>query len=187
MAAVTHVLDVAPSLRAPVEIRVVDHDADLEGVEAVSVPVTAAGDVPELLGVDRDGLARAGFRPTVGSALPFPASGAPVLVAVGVGELATMDAAAVRDAAAAFATAVPYDAHLATRIPRSERMTTAESAAAVVEGVLLARYRFSLRSADVGPVPVGVPHPRRPRGGAGGGGGGRGPRPGHRPRRPAEP
>ena len=154
MAAVTHVLDVAPSLRSPVEVRVVDHDADLEGVEAVSVPVTATGEVADVLGVDRDALARAGFRPTVGSALPFPASGAPVLVAVGLGELAAMDAAAVRLAAAAFATAVPYDSHLATRVPRSERMTTAQAAAAVVEGVLLARYRFSLRSSDQGPLPV---------------------------------
>ncbi|GAA4410267.1 hypothetical protein GCM10023168_29760 [Fodinibacter luteus] len=150
----THVLDVAPSLRHPVEVRVVDLDDPLEGAEAVSVPVTATGDVPEVLGVDRDGLARAGFRPVVGSALAFPASGTPVLVAVGVGELADLTTATVRDAAAAFATAVPYDAHLATRVPRSEGMTTAESAAAIVEGVLLARYRFSLRSTEPETVDV---------------------------------
>ncbi len=154
MAAVTEPLDVAPSLRSPVEVRVVDHDASLDGVEAVSVPVFAGGEVPDLLGVDHDALSRAGFRPTVGSALPFPASGSPVLVAVGLGDVAAMDAAAVRDAAAAFANAVPYDAHLATRVPRSERMTLAESAAAIVEGVLLARYRFSLRSSETGPVRV---------------------------------
>ena len=66
MAAVTDVLDVAPSLRDPADVRVVDHDAALEGVDAVSVPVTSTGEVPEVLGVDLDGLARAGFRPTVG-------------------------------------------------------------------------------------------------------------------------
>lgn len=147
-------LDVAPSLRHPVDVRVVDHDDALHGVDAVSVPVTASGDVPEVLGVDRDGLARAGFRPDVGSALAFPGSGTPVLVAVGLGEPGEMTPATVRDAAAAYAGAVPYDAHLATRVPRSDRMTTAESAAAIVEGVLLARYRFSLRSKDSGPVRV---------------------------------
>jgi leucyl aminopeptidase len=71
-----------------------------------------------------------------------------VLVAVGVGDVASLTAATVRDAAAAFANAVPFDGHLATRVPRSSRMTTAESAAAIVEGVLLARYRFSLRSTE---------------------------------------
>jgi leucyl aminopeptidase len=140
------VLDVAPSLRHPVDIRVVDHDDPLDGVEAVSVPVTTTDAVPDVLGVDLAGLGRAGFRPTVGSALAFPASGAPVLVAVGVGDVASLTAATVRDAAAAFANAVPFDGHLATRVPRSARMSTAESAAAIVEGVLLARYRFSLRS-----------------------------------------
>ena len=154
MAAVTDVLDVAPSLRDPADVRVVDHDATLEGVDAVSVPVTSTGDVPDVLGVDLEGLARAGFRPTIGQAIAFPSTTAPVLVAVGLGEVAAMDAAAVRDAAAAFAGAVPHDAHLATRVPRSEHVTTAEAAAAIVEGVLLARYRFSLRSTDEGPVRV---------------------------------
>jgi leucyl aminopeptidase len=147
-------LDVAPSLRGGIEVRVVAHDADLDGVEALSIPVTASGDVPDSLGVDREGLRRAGFTPTVGSALAFPGSGVPVLVAVGVGEVAELAHAAVRDAAAAFAGAVPFDAHLATRVPGSERLGLAESAAAIVEGVLLKRYRFSLRSTEPGPVPV---------------------------------
>ena len=154
MSASTDVLDVAPSLRDEVEVRVVAHDDLLDEVEAVSIPVTPSGDVPEVLGVDHEGLRRAGFSPTVGKALAFPAGSLPVLVAVGVGELAELDSAAVRDAAAAFAAAVPFDAHLATRVPRSEHMTVAEAAAAVVEGVLLARYRFSLRSKETGPVRV---------------------------------
>ena len=154
MTATTDVMDLAPSLRELAEVRVVDHDDALDGVEAVSVPVTVTGDLPVELGVDRDGLTRAGFRPSVGSALAFPRSGTPVLVAVGLGDLAEMTATTVRDAAAAFANAVPYDAKLATRVPRSSRMTTAESAAAIVEGILLARYRFSLRSTESGPVNV---------------------------------
>ena len=53
------VLDVAPSLRRPVDIRVVDHDDPLDGVEAVSVPVTTTDAVPDVLGVD---LRRTGAR-----------------------------------------------------------------------------------------------------------------------------
>jgi leucyl aminopeptidase len=151
---VSDVLDVAPSLRHPVEIRVVAHDDGLEGVEAMSIPVSESGDVPELLGVDREALRRAGFSPKVGCAMAFPGSGVPVLVAVGVGELDGLDAAAVRDAAAAFATAVPFDAHLATRVPHSDRMSVSQAAAAIVEGVLLARYRFSLRSTEADTVRV---------------------------------
>lgn len=154
MAPRTDVLDVAPSLRETVEVRVVAHDDPLDGTEAVSIPVSGTGEVPPVLGVDREGLRRAGFSPTVGKALAFPGSGMPVLVAVGVGELDELDTAAVRDAAAAFAGAVPFDSHLATRVPRSDRMSLAESAAAIVEGVLLARYRFSLRSRESGPVTV---------------------------------
>ncbi len=154
MTSTTSVLDVAPSLRHPVTVQVVDHDAGLEGAEALSVPVTATGNAPEVLGVDREALGRAGFKAGVGSALPFPASEAPMLVAVGVGEPDDMTSATVRDAAAAFATAVPDSAHLAVWVPSSPRTTTADAAAAIVEGVLLARYQFSLRSAPAGPVRV---------------------------------
>lgn len=145
---------VAPSLGSQVRIRAVRPDEMLDDVDAVSVPVASSGEVPDILGVDWNALSRAGFRPTVGSCLPFPSAKAPTLVAVGVGELDAMTLADVRDAAAAFASAVPYDANLATRVPSTSLITAAESAAAIVEGALLARYRFSLRSADSGPVPV---------------------------------
>ena len=117
------------------------------------------GRFPTVSGVDRDALSRAGFRPTVGSCLPFPSAKAPTLVAVGIGELDAMTPADVRDAAAAFASAVPYDANLATRVPSTSLITAAESAAAIVEGVLLARYRFSLRSTESGAVPVAIADP----------------------------
>jgi leucyl aminopeptidase len=154
MTSLADIGDVAPSLRSPVQIRAVGSDEVLDDVDAVSVPVASSGEVPDVLGVDRDALSRAGFRPTVGSCLPFPSAKAPTLVAVGIGELDAMTLADVRDAAAAFASAVPYDANLATRVPSTSMIAAAESAAAIVEGVLLARYRFSLRSTDSGPVPV---------------------------------
>ncbi len=154
MTSVTDVRDVAPSLRHQVAVTVVDEESELSGADAVSVPVTSSGQVPEVLGVSLEALSRAGFKPSIGSALPFPTASGPTLVAVGLGDVADMDAAAVRDAAAAFAAAVPFDADLATRVPRSSTMTVAEAAAAIVEGVLLARYRFSLRSKESGAVRV---------------------------------
>ncbi|HYN30849.1 MAG TPA: leucyl aminopeptidase [Dermatophilaceae bacterium] len=154
MPALADVADVAPSLTSLAEVRVVASGAALGDVDAVAVPVTAGGEVPEVLGVDREALRRAGFSGEVGSALAFPRLEAPVPVAVGVGELADLTVAAVRDAAAAFACAVPRDTRLAAHVPQLAGVDLAEAAAAVVEGVLLARYRFSLRStpADVGPV-----------------------------------
>ena len=154
MPAHADVRDVAPSLSSSVDIRVVAAEEPLTGVDAVSVPVTSAGEVPHLLGVGRDALSRAGFRADVGSCLPFPRAEPPTLVAVGLGSIDAMTTADVRDAAAAFAAAVPYDAHLATRVPSTTLSTAADSAAAIVEGVLLARYRFSLRSVESGAVPL---------------------------------
>ena len=117
MTSLADVRDVAPSLRSAVQIRVVGSDEVLDDVDALSVPVASSGEVPDVLGVGRDALSRAGFRPTVGSCLPFPSAEAPTLVAVGIGDLDAMTPADVRDAAAAFASAVPYDANLATRVP----------------------------------------------------------------------
>jgi len=141
-----------PSFGSVVQIRVEDEVP--ASLDAVAVPVTVDGTVPEVLGIDLAALERAGFTPTVGSAIAFPSSTQPVQVAVGVGTLADLDAAAVRDAAAAFSRAVPRDARLGTRVPLSGRLTAAQAAAAIVEGVLLARYRFDLRSVPGPEVPV---------------------------------
>ena len=104
-----------------------------------------------------------GFRATVGSASPFPsADGAD---AGGRRASATRDARrrpTVRDAAGRVRhRASPYDANLAIAASRApSRSTAADAAAAIVEGVLLARYRFSLRSAESGAVPRRIAHAR---------------------------
>ena len=112
--------------------------------------VAAGAPPPRRRAVYPAGRGAAGSRPTVGSARPFPASGAPVLVAVGVGDVASLTAATVRDAAAAFANAGPFDGHLATRVPRSSRVTTAASAAAPVAGARRARARSTPRTTAPG-------------------------------------
>lgn len=144
---------VAPSLDAQANITVATLDSIIDA-DALAVPVTTDGEVPEVLGVDLDALNKAGFVPNVGAAIAFPSSASPVLVAVGVGKVAELGTAQVRDAAAAFARSVPNDARLATRVPATDALSAADAAAAIVEGVLLARYRFSLKSEPRGPVAV---------------------------------
>ena len=138
-------VDSIPSFRTAITISVVE-SADGITADALAVPVVAGADAPPALGVDLAALARAGFAPTVGRALSFPRAVGPALVAVGLGEVSELTAATVRDAAAAFAAAVPNDANLATQVPAVAGLDVAEAAAAIVEGVLLTRYRFSLRS-----------------------------------------
>lgn len=144
---------IAPSLDAKFDIAIVTLDDDVTA-DALAVPVTSDGPVPETLAVDLPALKRAGFTPEVGKALAFPSLGGPIPVAVGVGAVSELDAAAVRDAAAAFARAVPDDARLATRVPATDSLTADAAAAAIVEGILLARHQYSLRSEPAGPAAV---------------------------------
>ena len=109
---------------------------------AVAVPVGTSGDVPAELGLSRAALLAAGFTGAVGQALPLAGDAVPELVAVGVGDPATLDAAAVRDAAAAFARAAVRHARIAAELPVLPGLDDAAAAQALVEGVLLARYRY---------------------------------------------
>ena len=146
-------IDPIPSRSATVDVQVVNASEKV-AADALAVPVMPAQPVPEELGVSLEQLAKAGFTPEVVKALAFPASGEPILVAVGVGELDALTTAKVRDAAAAFARTVPQDARLAAQVPSTTTLTASDAAAAIVEGVLLSRYQFSLRSTPRGPVGV---------------------------------
>lgn len=143
----------APSLEDHIDVRVVAVDEPVDA-EALAVPVTSDGSVPDVLGIDAVALARSGFTPTVGRAIAFPSAQQPVLVAIGVGAAGTLGVTELRDAAAAFARAVPNDAKLATRVPTTPGLPAGAAAAAIVEGIVLSRYRFSLRSTPQGPVPL---------------------------------
>lgn len=120
----------------------------------VGIPVTATGDVPGELGVDRTSLEANGFTGAVGQALVLPrASGQPV-VAVGVGDPAVLDTAALRDAAAAFARSVSKHAHLATALVDTGHLPAQDAAQAVVEGVLLSRYEYAVLKGTPSVEPV---------------------------------
>jgi leucyl aminopeptidase len=126
-------------------------------VGAVAVPVAEGTEPPGDLGQDAAALAAAGFTGRLGQTLVLPVGGR-ALVAVGIGAVDDVDAAAVRDLAAAFARAVPHQTRLAVELPdRDIGLSPGDFARAVTEGVLLARWRFRISESDDEPI--------RPRGG----------------------
>jgi leucyl aminopeptidase len=107
---------------------------------AVGLAVGTSGAVPRQLGLNRAALDAHGFTGKVGQTLVVPSASGPAYVAVGIGDDPTV--AQLRDAAAAFARAVPKRAHLATNLAAQGSVDPAVAAQAVTEGVLLANYRF---------------------------------------------
>ncbi|MGX7681505.1 leucyl aminopeptidase [Jatrophihabitans sp. DSM 45814] len=143
--------DPTPSLRRRATVMVSTERGD---VDAFAIAVDTDHDVPAELGADRQALQRSGFRGLVGQALCIPRSDGACTVAVGVGSRAQFDTAALRNAAAAFASAVPEDTRLAFTVPTLANGSPNEAAAAIVEGVLLSRYSFNLRGHSEPPAEV---------------------------------
>ena len=110
---------------------------------ALAVPVAEGGEPPADLGTDAAHLAVAGFTGASGQSLVFPGADGRALVAVGIGDVATVDRTRVRDLAADFARSVPQHKSLAVELPdRDLGISPGDFAQVVVEGVLLARWRF---------------------------------------------
>jgi leucyl aminopeptidase len=111
--------------------------------DAIGVPVGTKGPVPRQLGLDRLTLAESGFDGKVGQTIVVPRRDGPTLVAVGIGEPDSLTAAKLRDAAAAFARAAAKHGSLSTALAEVADDIPADVAAqAVVEGIVLARYRY---------------------------------------------
>jgi leucyl aminopeptidase len=109
---------------------------------AVALPVGVGGAVPSELGLDRSALAGAGFEGNAGQVLVLPREDGPTLLAVGLGDPSQLNAAALRDAAAAFARASATHERLAVDLSSTGALPPERAARVVVEGVLLARYRY---------------------------------------------
>jgi leucyl aminopeptidase len=121
--------------------------------QAIGVVVGSEGSVPAQLGVDREALTALDFDGKVGQALRMPRPRHPTLVAVGIGDAAPLDAAKVRDAAAAFGRATGRYTRLAFDLSELPGVPADVAAQAVVEGVILARYRYdALKSAPAPPA-----------------------------------
>jgi leucyl aminopeptidase len=118
---------------------------------AVGVLVGSEGEGAAELGVEGDRLEAAGFDGAIGSTLVVPGAEGATLVAVGVGEHGKLDAAGLRNAAAAFGRATRKHSALAISLPDAGSVDGDVAAQAVVEGVLLARYGYdSLRRTPAG-------------------------------------
>jgi leucyl aminopeptidase len=110
---------------------------------AVGILVGATGEVPASLGAGRAQLEAAGFDGQVGATLAWPGDG-PTQVAVGVGDPAELDSAGLRDAAAAFGRAASTHTSLAMTLPDAAGVAPETAGQAMVEGLLLARYRYDV-------------------------------------------
>jgi len=141
-------VDVTPSLHRPVAVSAVPADVQLPDLDAVAVLVNSDGEVPGELGCDRAALSSIGFDGALGEALALPVTAGPARVAVGAGRAKAPDAHALRRAAAAFTRAVPRAGRLAFPVPEGAGADAEQAAAAIVEGILLARYRFDLTSSS---------------------------------------
>jgi leucyl aminopeptidase len=137
--------DPVPSIRRRVSVTVAPGLPEAGKAGAVAVPVDATNKDAQVAGFDREALSAAGFDGKRGQTLVIPSAGEQVFVAVGLGAGETVSTAFVRDLAASFARAVPQQLDLAVQMPASPiTLTPGEFAQAVVEGVLLARWRFFL-------------------------------------------
>jgi leucyl aminopeptidase len=125
---------------------------------ALGIPVATDGAVPrERVDLDRAILEASGFDGHVGEVLVLPRSEGPTLVEIGIGARADLGAAAMRDAAAAFARAASRHANIAIDLTGvASELEARVAGQAVVEGVLLARYRYRGFTDATGEEPLGT-------------------------------
>jgi leucyl aminopeptidase len=147
-------VDLTPSRKLSAEVTVDVADSIPPSATAISVPVRVDGEVPALLDLDRATLAAAGFTGEAGQSLLIPRSSGPSLVAIGLGDPAGIDAAKLRDAAAAFARGAGKHSQLAVSLENVPNVPLDVEAQAVVEGVLLARYRYDALRGHASGTPV---------------------------------
>lgn len=108
---------------------------------AVGIVITSDGQTPSSLGLTKEGLASAGFKGGAGEALVLPRDEG-LVVAIGIGNTASAELHDLRQAGAALSRAASRSGVTALVLPADAQWGEAE-AAALVEGALLSRYRFT--------------------------------------------
>ena len=134
--------DPIPSRHPSMNVAVQVASSAPEGAAVVGVPVYADGAVPDRQDFDRATLEASGFGAGVGETLVLPRVEGPTVVEVGLGRHAELSTAALRDAAAAFARATARYGSLVFDASGIGELEPAAIGQAVVEGALLARYRY---------------------------------------------
>ncbi|MEQ1700049.1 MAG: leucyl aminopeptidase [Ilumatobacteraceae bacterium] len=114
-----------------------------KNVDAVGVPVATTGAVPRSLGLNRAALAAIGFEGKLGQTLVVPSGTGPAQIAVGIGEPGSLTVQGLRTAAAAIVRAAGKRAVVATNLADLDGVDAGKAAQAVVEGGLLAAYKFA--------------------------------------------
>lgn len=117
----------------------------------LGVLVSPGADLPEAAPLDWDGLRSVGFDGEKGQTVPLPVGNGSRLILVGVGESA-LTPTSLRDAAAAFSRATPHNSEIGFTLPGGFDPT--EAAQVVVEGILLARYRYDALKSRTSVAPV---------------------------------
>lgn len=119
------------------------------GMDAIGIPVTSEGALPKEVSLSRKTLESLGFTGKVGQTYVVPAEKGAVSILIGVGELAKLDTASLRKAAAAFARAATNFASVSTTLANIGRLDRKIAAQVVVEGMSLATHRYSdLKTVD---------------------------------------
>ena len=134
--------DPAPSLQSPASVTVstkVDADAAVVGYL-----VLEDRGVPAEQGLSAAALEAAGFEGKVGQTIVLPSADGPLTVLVGVGEVGELDADRLRDAGASFARATQRHGDLTLTLGDIGAVASDIAGQAVVEGALLARYRYDV-------------------------------------------
>lgn len=143
------VSDSVPSWGLVEDIAITTADGPGEAT-AIGVPVSSGDALPADFDLGWDDLENAGFSGARGEVFTRPRKGAATTVLVGIGS--DPDAAALRDAAAFFARATSKHSDLAFDLTATSG--DAIAAQMVVEGVLLARYRYDILKATPSVVAV---------------------------------
>ena len=146
--------DPIPSVKAQAAISVNVAASAPASATAIGVPVGETGGVPVQVGLDREALKAAGFEGKVGQALALPQAGGTSIIAIGTGNTRQLDAAKLRDAAAAFARAAARHGRLATTLADASSIKPDVAAQVITEGVLLARYRYEPLKGGTPATPV---------------------------------
>jgi leucyl aminopeptidase len=123
-------------------------------VTALGVPVFATEEPAKELGLSLDRLKAAGFTAEPATAVSIPRESGPLMVAVGLGTASDVDAARIRNAAAAFAEAASTQDRLAFSLEGIDHVPLEAAAQAVVEGLLLARYEYTGYGRERKRVPI---------------------------------
>lgn len=116
-------------------------------VEVSGIGVFSDGDLPASVEFGRAALLRAGFTAASGTSFRVPQASGTELILVGLGSREELTANGLRDAAAAFTRSAALRARLALRLDDLATLDAPRALHAVVEGVLLARYRYTIFSA----------------------------------------